>query len=99
MYGVEVLVVIPLEIDNAFLAEALNQMPGVCVQSDHAVAGRHVDDALIRAVRARPPGHTVPGALAGSELASLTFVHLVRPEDLTRARFNATTERALPAVV
>src|SRR5947208_2529060 len=86
MHWVEVLVVIPLEIDYALLAEALNQIPRFCVQGDHAVSRRHEDDALIRAVGARPPGQTAPGAPPGSELASLTFVHLIHPENLTRAR-------------
>src|SRR4051794_18370556 len=96
--GVEVLVVISVKIDDAFVSKALNQMPGFCVQGDHAIPRVDINDALIRAVSARPPRQTSPSALARSELASLTFIHLVCPKDLMAFTISGVEEKSRSGV-
>ena len=83
--GVSRLVVIQLEIDDAFPAEGLNQTPGFRIERDHLIAGRHKDDPLIGAIGARPPGHAATCALTGRELTAPTFINLIHPEHLPGA--------------
>ena len=83
---VEILIVILLQIDDAFLAERLDQMPRFRIQRDHLISRRNENDPLIRAIGARPVGHSSPGASTRRELAALAFVELVHPQHLTCAR-------------
>src|SRR4051794_2391752 len=83
--GVDILVVIELEIDDALVPEAFDQMPGFGIQRDHAITRSDEDDALIRAIAARPVRYASACALAGRELTALTLIHLVHPKHLTGA--------------
>ena len=80
--GIEILIVVLLQIHDAGTAEGRNRHAGPGVQRDHPVAGRHVNDALIRSVSARPVGDAPARAGARGVLAADAFVLGVHPEQL-----------------
>ena len=71
---IDLLIVVALQIDDAALAEGRNRHAGSGVERDHPVAGRHVDDALVRSVGARPVRDASAGAGPRRVLATRAFV-------------------------
>src|SRR5690606_37673060 len=71
---IDFLIEVELEIDGTFIAERLDRNARLRVEREHPVSGRHVDDALIGAVRARPIRYAATGALADGRVSASAFV-------------------------
>ena len=81
--GIDLLIVVELQIDDAVLRRSVAiGMPVLAFERDHPVAGRDVDDALVRPVGARPVGDTSSGAVARRVLAAHAFVLGMHPQQL-----------------
>jgi hypothetical protein len=77
---IQILVVVELQVDDAAVPECGERLAGFRVEREHPVAGRHVDDALIRSVRGGPVRDTASGAAARGVLASRPFVFGMFPQ-------------------
>ena len=81
---VDLLVEVFLQVHDAVVAERVDGNAGLRVERDHAIAGGHVEDALVCAVRARPPRHAATGSLASARTAARAFVLAVQPLHFAR---------------
>ena len=97
--GIEILIVVELQIHDAGAAEGRDRHARPGVQGDHPVAGRHVDDALIRSVGARPvrrrPG---PRRCAGRSGRAAPSSSACIQSSSPVAASSATTARRVPTV-
>ena len=83
-HQIDVLIDLALQVHGAVLSEAGDGHAVLRVERDQAVAGRHVEDPLLRAVG--PVGEAAPGELARRVGGAGSLVLAVRPEQLARDR-------------
>src|SRR5439155_10849914 len=72
-----------LQIDEPALAERLHHRAVLRVQLDEAIAGRHVDDALV-AFAVGPVRDAAAGELARRDGGAISLAVAVRPDQLAR---------------
>ena len=70
-----------LHVDDAAFAERRDHRAGLRVERDQAVAGRHVEDALV-AFAVGPVRHAAAGQLARRDRGAVAFAVAVRPDQL-----------------
>src|ERR1700704_3019622 len=73
----------PLQIDDPVLPERGDRLAVLRVELDQAIAGRHVDDAVV-APAIGPERHATARELARRHGGALSFKQSVRPDQLTR---------------
>jgi hypothetical protein len=86
------LVVVLLEIDDTAGAEALHGRSCARVERDELIARRHVDHA--RVVAALPVCEPAARELARRDLAALTFIEPMHPEQLAIRRIECDDRAA-----
>src|SRR5690349_19621880 len=74
-----------LEVDDAAFAERRDHLPGLRVERDQAITGRHVDHAVVTPA-VGPVRHAAAGELTWRVRGTLAFTQAMRPDQLAGLR-------------
>ncbi len=85
--GVDDLIVVLLQIDNAILAEARDRNAGLCIERDEPVAGRDVENPFLTAIG--PVREAASRELARRLRTALPFALAMHPHLLARRRIES----------
>ena len=80
---IDFLIEVLLEIDHAVVAKRRHWFAGVGVERNHAIARRHIKNALVTAIGTLPPRQTTASALTRTSSAAFAFVFAVHPFHFT----------------